>query len=365
MQPQNELADLVAHSLLDQHHILEQPSARTGMVGTVLVHIVLGFLLMVVPWNSLGPRSGPHIVGEFKQITPLVAPPAQLTQKTPSTGKPALEVNLEGLLSRPNAATQARAGMTQPAAPKRFEAPTSTRMAAQTPRPMIEAPKIEERPRDFGDLQARNLPGLGSTTTPPPIPVPKPEIQADEKPKLAFERPGSQTGNPNNTGTTTGKIPAPQRGSMDDMVRQAARAGGGGLTVGDIGEGVGGLGESLNSPAAPPRNGSSLQLLSDPMGADFRPYLIRILSTVRRNWFAVMPESVRLGRRGRVLIQFAINKDGSVPKLVIAQGSGTEALDRAAVAGISASNPFPPLPDEFKGLQVRLQFTFSYNIPSR
>jgi TonB family protein len=105
--------------------------------------------------------------------------------------------------------------------------------------------------------------------------------------------------------------------------------------------------------------------MSDPMGVDFRPYLIKILSTVRRNWFAVIPETARLGRQGRVQIQFAVNRDGSVPKLVIATPSGTESLDRAAVAGISASNPFPPLPAEFKGLQVRLQFTFLYNVPAR
>jgi outer membrane biosynthesis protein TonB len=41
------------------------------------------------------------------------------------------------------------------------------------------------------------------------------------------------------------------------------------------------------------------------------------------------------------------------------------ALDRAAVAGISASNPFPPLPAEFRGEQIRLQFTFLYNVPAR
>ena len=104
-------------------------------------------------------------------------------------------------------------------------------------------------------------------------------------------------------------------------------------------------------------------MLSDTQGVDFKPYLIRILSSVRRNWFAVMPESARFGRKGRVLIQFAINRDGSVPKLVIASGSGADALDRAAVAGISASNPFPPLPAEFKGNQVRLQFSFRYNVP--
>ena len=85
------------------------------------------------------------------------------------------------------------------------------------------------------------------------------------------------------------------------------------------------------------------------MGIDFRPYLTRILASVRRNWFAVIPESAKLGRGGRVQIQFAINRDGRVPKLVIASPSGAEALDRAAVAGISASNPFPPLPPEFRG----------------
>jgi TonB family protein len=98
------------------------------------------------------------------------------------------------------------------------------------------------------------------------------------------------------------------------------------------------------------------------MGADFLPYMMKVLSSVRRNWFAVIPESARFGRQGRAVIQFAINRDGSVPKLVIATPSGTEALDRAAVAGISASNPFPPLPPEFRGSQIRLQFVFRYNV---
>ncbi|MGI2907221.1 TonB family protein [Tolypothrix sp. VBCCA 56010] len=103
--------------------------------------------------------------------------------------------------------------------------------------------------------------------------------------------------------------------------------------------------------------------MSDPQGVDFRPYMIRVLAIVKRNWFAVIPESARFGRRGKTIIQFAISKDGKVPKLVITGPSGTEALDRAAVAGISASNPFPPLPSEFKGDVIRLQFGFSYNMP--
>ncbi|MBV9770807.1 MAG: energy transducer TonB [Bryobacterales bacterium] len=119
---------------------------------------------------------------------------------------------------------------------------------------------------------------------------------------------------------------------------------------------------SINLPPSPGHSGSSLELMSDPMGVDFKPYLIRILALVRQNWFAVIPESARLGNRGLVQLQFIIDRSGQVPKLVIATPSGSEALDRAAVAGISASVPFPPLPNDFKGQQIRLQFAFKYNV---
>ena len=87
-----------------------------------------------------------------------------------------------------------------------------------------------------------------------------------------------------------------------------------------------------------------MQLLSDPQGVDFKPYLLQVLAKVRRNWMAIVPDSARMGQRGLVLIQFSIDRSGGVPKLVIASTSGITAFDRAAVAGISASNPFPPLP---------------------
>ena len=135
--------------------------------------------------------------------------------------------------------------------------------------------------------------------------------------------------------------------------------------VGDIGTGDSGISGALNQPPTPGKQGSNLQLLSDPMGADFKPYLLQIPQTVRRNWFAVMPESAKLGRRGRVAIQFAIAKNGEVTKVVFASNSGIDSLDRAAVASISMSNPFPPLPTEYRGSVARLQFTFAYNMTVR
>jgi TonB family protein len=212
--------------------------------------------------------------------------------------------------------------------------------------------RLPEPPKIEAEQQSAKLvaPGaLGLPAAPPP----------PERPKIQFESVGSMAASGASPGA--GAVPLPPSRSISEVARETRRSSGG-IMVGDgAGEGIGGVGTGINLPPSPGRTGSNLELLSDPMGVDFRPYLIRILAAVRRNWQAVIPESARMGQRGRVVVQFAVARNGSVPKLVIAGPSGAPPLDRAAVAGISASNPFPPLPAEFKGEQIRLQFTFTYN----
>jgi TonB family protein len=108
-----------------------------------------------------------------------------------------------------------------------------------------------------------------------------------------------------------------------------------------------------------------MEILSDTMGVDFGPYLQRILHDVRLNWYNLVPESARppIMKKGKVAIEFAIMKDGSVRGMQLEPGgsSGDAALDRAAWGGITASVPFPPLPDEFKGQYLALRFHFFYN----
>ena len=77
---------------------------------------------------------------------------------------------------------------------------------------------------------------------------------------------------------------------------------------------------------------------------------------------SVIPESARLGEKGRVGVVFEILKDGSVPQLRIGGFLRARSLDRAAVNGIHSSVPFPPLPQEFTGNHLVLQFIFLYNI---
>lgn len=284
---------------------------------------------------------------DLSKSTPLVAPPFELTQRAPNRGQVSKELNLEGLLPRPRIyiPPSQPAAVPSPAAGARAEAPP-------------EPPPLPEPPR----LEPTRVADAFPAATPPPFspPAGPPRIETAERPKLSFERPGALGTTAAAPRAAPGAI-APPRASLDELARNSARRpGGSGIAVGDLWAGA--STDLLDLPAAPGRSSSSLELLSDPLGVDFKPYLIKILASVRRNWFAVIPESAKLGRRGRVVIQFAISRDGSVPKLVIVTPSGTEALDRAAVAGISASNPLPPLPAEFRGEQVRLQFTFLYNV---
>ncbi|MCL5669778.1 MAG: TonB family protein [Acidobacteria bacterium] len=103
-------------------------------------------------------------------------------------------------------------------------------------------------------------------------------------------------------------------------------------------------------------------ILSDTRGVNFGPYLARVVYIVRRNWYAVIPESARLGEKGRVALVFEILKDGSVPQLRLLASSGSSPLDRAALASIRASNPFPPLPTQFTGKHLVLEFIYFYNM---
>jgi TonB family protein len=105
------------------------------------------------------------------------------------------------------------------------------------------------------------------------------------------------------------------------------------------------------------------EITSDTMGVDFGPYMQRVLHDVRQNWYAIIPESAMppLLKKGKVSIEFVILKNGQIAGMRYVFPSGDVALDRAAYGGITASNPFPPLPKEFAGQYLGLRFTFYYN----
>lgn len=322
----------------------EYDGPRTAIIGTLIFHVVL---ILVLPYAPLG--DAPHREPEkvlVKRVTPLIDPPTRLTQKAPSKDV-SKELKLEAIAPKPVVANPSPA----PAARRTFS-PPPVQVAQTTPppqptvQPAPEPPKLEA-PKEAPKL----LPAPTTQVAPPPPP---------EKPKLAFQTPSAP---PVPTGPVNPKFAPP---SVSQAVQNLAHGeGSGGLSVGDSMSDLSGAGPGLNLPPSAGGKGSNLMLKSDPMGVDFKPYLIRVLATVRRNWLAIYPEAARLGTRGKVAVEFSIGTDGKIQKIVYSTTSGSRPLDEAAVAALSASNPLPSLPTEYKGQRIVLQFTFAYNMPNR
>ena len=338
----DQQASVELHLLADLSRVDERPGRSVqAAAGSIVFHIFLGFAAVAIA-QLPAPAPPPYEPVDVHQSVSLVAPPDLLTQKAPNRAPVAKEARLEDLIPKPRVRARARV----------FAPPPGVR-PAPLPKPSIapENPQIriaQSPPAALGTAPDINLP------TAPPLQAPPPE----EKPKLAFETPGMVTGAP----AGSSRIPMPKSGIQEAM-HSAIQSGPGGVAVGDVGATMPNLG--MPAPTGRTRQASSLELLSDPQGVDFKPYLIRVLTAVRRNWFAVIPESARFGRRGKVVIQFSIDRSGHVPKLIIYTPSGADALDRAAVAGISASVPLPPLPDQYHGQEIRVQLAFFYNLPTR
>ncbi len=121
--------------------------------------------------------------------------------------------------------------------------------------------------------------------------------------------------------------------------------------------------QELANDALKPATPSTIDILSDPMGVDFGPYLSRVQQKVRDNWYTVIPQVARPPemKQGAVGIDFVVLKDGSISGMKLTRKSGDVALDRAAWWGITASDPFPPLPSEFRGSYLALRLHFYYN----
>lgn len=107
----------------------------------------------------------------------------------------------------------------------------------------------------------------------------------------------------------------------------------------------------------------NVEITSDTMGVDFGPYLERVLWRIKMNWYNLIPEVARppLMKKGSLIIAFAITKEGQVAGMVLQLPSGDVYLDRAAWGGITASNPFEPLPAQFAGTYLGLRIKFIYN----
>ena len=222
------------------------------------------------------------------------------------------------------------------------------------PRIEAPAPPPAEKPVP-SPIPPKELP---SSPVPHIAVVPKSNSPLPSSPAPSHIEPPKQTQSP---GHLNLGIPNASPGkALQDQLQNAVPQGNSGIYSqgGSIprGAGAGGRGPGM---------GEGVQILSDTQGVDFNSYIQRLLATLKRNWYAVMPESAMMGDKGVVYTTFVINPDGSVPQEepTLERTSGKEPLDAAAMSAIRASSPFEPLPPQFHGPNLKLRIVFLYNIP--
>jgi TonB family protein len=227
---------------------------------------------------------------------------------------------------------------------------------AQTTHPQIDRKTLEAL-RSQGNLTP---PGPPAAAPPMPEPAGAPQPQPQAPPANlqsllnTFQPPRMQPNTQPQEQPT--ENPFKTSGSAGSAIAQAARGGrprfsGGGGT----GYGMGPV--DRNASIGP------FDILSDTQGVDFGPYLSRVLESIKSNWYNLIPEEARapLLKHGKVAIRFLITPNGKVAGLYVELPSGDVPLDRAAYGGITGSDPFSPLPNEFHGPYLALRITFFYN----
>jgi TonB family protein len=120
------------------------------------------------------------------------------------------------------------------------------------------------------------------------------------------------------------------------------------------------------SPGGTAGLGGSLEILSDTMGVDFKPYVKVLRQKVQEHWDPLIPQTAMPPelKSGRVTVEFAVLRDGKIAGLKVTETSGDTNLDRAAYGALFYSRSFAPLPEEFKGNYLLFRSHFLYN-PSK
>ena len=326
--------EITPHLLIQLEDELERARTREAAWISVVVHLMVVILLFMSPKIFPGTKGivliSPADLMRNQQMTYLDLPPDM--QKAPKVApktdvmsdKNRIAESRHPTLDKKTLEELKRAG---PPAP-----PSAPAQQAQMSPPSQTAPQQQAQQQNQNQQMAQLQPGL-----------------PQDNPRLATPQQGTPKFPTNMAG-----IMSPGSSIQQALGAVAEHRGGPSYSSGEYGAGPGGTAARL---------GNGLEVLTDTQGVDFGPYLSRVLQAVRQNWYNVIPEEARppLLKKGKVSIEFVILQNGKVAGMKIIGPSGDVALDRAAWAGITASDPFGPLPKEFHGPYLGLRFHFYYN----
>lgn len=118
-----------------------------------------------------------------------------------------------------------------------------------------------------------------------------------------------------------------------------------------------GYGHGSGSGGGNPGGGGGRPGIDAVREPDFGPYMRELQRRIKMNW-----DPPKGNESKRVVLIFKIAKDGRLLSCSVFKSSGLQNADKAALNAVHLAAPFRPLPPEFKGSNIDIQFTFDYNV---
>lgn len=323
--------------------IFEKPKAKVNDIEFVLVDKEETPINPKTPYRAdINSRAGGHHDPKRKVSMPSPAPGAPKPASKPAS-KPAAKPAAPKTPATQNPLQKIVKQVTQQA--QQTPAPKKT---AQQPAP---APKKVQQAKPAPPT-AR--PSIKPPTTPRPVtkpsssftvPVPKGGTGSGRYTTGPISGSGATAkggGAGGKTSAGSGTAPAPSLAPTGGAGSKLAKSGGGG---------TGGYG---NPGPGNPNGRPGIDAIREP---DFGPYMRELQRRIKMNW-----DPPKGNESKRVVLLFKIAKDGRLLSCSVFKSSGLPGADKAAINAVQATAPFRPLPAEFKGNSIDIQFTFDYNV---
>ena len=319
--------------------IFEKPKPKTNDIEFVLVDKEETPINKKTPYRAdINSRAGGHHDPTRKVSMPSPAPgtPKQPTQASKPSPKPAAHQNpLQKIVKQVTHQAQTpvpakKPAQTSPApGPKKAE---HAKPAPPTARPSLKPPTT---PRP-----------VAKPSSPFAVPVPKGGTGTGRYSTGPISGSGSSSKGGGGGGTSSAgkgsRLAGPSLAPTGGSGTKIAKGGGGG---------TGGYG---NPGPGNPNGRPGIDAVREP---DFGPYMRELQRRIKMNW-----DPPKGNESKRVVLLFKIAKDGRLLSCSVFKSSGLPGADKAAISAVQATAPFRPLPAEFKGSSIDIQFTFDYNV---
>jgi len=249
--------------------------------------------------------------------------------------------------------------------------PTRTKQVAQqksAPGPKATKPtqkkvqkKVKPQRNIFETLtqkmpEARPQPPSARPSLKPPS---TPKLSSRPRPEFSIPVPKSSgaTGKSYSTGPIGGSGSTKSGGSSSGghyapVPSLSPTSGGGGANGSRLSRGSSGHGNAGN-----PGGGGGAPGIDAIREPDFGPYMRELQRRIKMNW-----EPPKGNESKRVVLLFKIARDGRLLSVRTFKSSGVPTADKAALSAVELTAPFKPLPPDFKGSSIDIQFTFDYNV---